>query len=642
MGETEEARTPNIAVNASALVAIALICLAGLSSVPFFMSYLGFGHDLSFHLARIEGIAKGLLAGEFPVRIQSSQLMGYGYPNGICYGDIFLYPFAALRLIGVSLSNCYRLLAISVNAMTAIIAYIFFKKISGNKAVSLFGTALWTLSPYRLTDMYLRASVGEYIALAFFPVIAYGAISIFNKTDYRSSKYGFVWVAVGMAGIVYSHIISVLLTTISLLLCAVLGFLFARRDSRMYILRDCILSIVLCALLCAGFLVPFIDYYFHANLAVTDIPAATLSTNAQEHAVELGQVFQIFPSIIGGSTLHDAGVAGEMPESVGLSIVLSSVLAIALVFTSTGRNKNGLKWVIGLLLIGFLLILTSTWMFPWGMGNGQGVFAFIIAKLAAVQYPWRLLGWASFIIIVAVVIALSNQLGQSDAIEESSPAVRGRHLVSVRINSVTSAKADKGTFFVRRSVFTLSIYLIMCLISLLSILEGVDASSSYLSLAPRLDVQSLYAPGKDGAFIDGIGAGGEYLRSNVNRDLLQSTLTDKYEVSGTVTVGDYSQSGSSRTLHIDGGSDGGDVTLPMLWYPYYEIISYNSRSTGVSLMQGDNGIALLQVLPNTDADIDIRFVEPVSWRISEVLSIVSLIVLSIYFGYRSFKIARIN
>ena len=83
-----------------------------IADIPFMMSYLPVattGHDLIFHLYRIEGIAQGLIEGQFPVRMQTVQAAGYGYPVSIMYGDIFLYPVALLVILGMSINNAYNL-----------------------------------------------------------------------------------------------------------------------------------------------------------------------------------------------------------------------------------------------------------------------------------------------------------------------------------------------------------------------------------------------------------------------------------------------------------------------------------------------------------------------------------------------------
>ena len=78
-------------------------------SVPLYFGYLINGHDLQYHLLRIEGIKDGLLAGDFPIKIQSNWLKGNGYATAVFYGDLFLYIPAILRLCGFSIAQSYNI-----------------------------------------------------------------------------------------------------------------------------------------------------------------------------------------------------------------------------------------------------------------------------------------------------------------------------------------------------------------------------------------------------------------------------------------------------------------------------------------------------------------------------------------------------
>ena len=72
-----------------------ILCMLGgilfIVSLPEMISGFYDGHDMAFHLLRIEGIAQELKNGSFPARIHSLSLYGYGYPVSIFYGDILLY-----------------------------------------------------------------------------------------------------------------------------------------------------------------------------------------------------------------------------------------------------------------------------------------------------------------------------------------------------------------------------------------------------------------------------------------------------------------------------------------------------------------------------------------------------------------------
>lgn len=97
------------------------LCLAFfvcLSSIFLLNREITYGHDYGYFIFRLEGISQGLAHGEFPVRIQTSQINGYGYPVGIMFGDLLYYPAAIPHCFGLSFENAYRLILLTVNTVT--------------------------------------------------------------------------------------------------------------------------------------------------------------------------------------------------------------------------------------------------------------------------------------------------------------------------------------------------------------------------------------------------------------------------------------------------------------------------------------------------------------------------------------------
>lgn len=84
--------------NKNLILVFGLITL--LSSLPLFMREILNGHDLMFHLLRIERIAEEMRNHNLPVRISSLWMDGYRYPVSVFYGDILLYLPAFFRVIG--------------------------------------------------------------------------------------------------------------------------------------------------------------------------------------------------------------------------------------------------------------------------------------------------------------------------------------------------------------------------------------------------------------------------------------------------------------------------------------------------------------------------------------------------------------
>lgn len=132
-------------------------------SIPLFSGYLyriSGGHDINFHLMRIEGLAEGLRMGQFPVKIQPAWYEGYGYGCSVFYGDIFLYVPALMRLFGVPLQWAYKFYVLMTQAGTIAISAYSFGRIFKDKKIAFVGTVLYALAIYRLMNIFCARCSG--------------------------------------------------------------------------------------------------------------------------------------------------------------------------------------------------------------------------------------------------------------------------------------------------------------------------------------------------------------------------------------------------------------------------------------------------------------------------------------------------
>ena len=191
-------------------LAILLACL------PLFSNYLYFGHDLEFHMQRIAAMAAELSYGQFPVRLTTTTLNGYGYASPLCYCELFLLLPALLYNLWLPLRTCYQVYLFAVTLATCLIAYFSFAKITASRRLGLLGALLYTLSAHRLTCVYTRAAVGEFTAMAFFPLVLLGLYGIYTSDRPRFGDW--LPMALGMAAMVQSHLLSCELTALLLIL----------------------------------------------------------------------------------------------------------------------------------------------------------------------------------------------------------------------------------------------------------------------------------------------------------------------------------------------------------------------------------------------------------------------------------------
>ena len=203
-------RGEDLAFWAGALLVGALVVSLPAWTFAFPGGMLTMGHDIAFHMLRIEGIKDGLLAGQLPVRVNPVWFHGYGMPTGIFYPDIFLYPFAFLRMTGVSLWAAWAAFLTLANLVTAFSAWWAFSSLTRSWKIGAVAALFYLVFLYRLVDLYARAAGGEILAMAFFP----GAL-IFSWLTLRRSPSCWVPAVLFTTCVLQSHIITSLLLLVA-------------------------------------------------------------------------------------------------------------------------------------------------------------------------------------------------------------------------------------------------------------------------------------------------------------------------------------------------------------------------------------------------------------------------------------------
>ena len=351
-----------------------LLLFALLASLPLLRNTLlsapVLTHDTFFHTQRIWSLKNALLEGQFPVRIYTEIYNGYGYGAPLYYPDILLYIPAVLCILGVPLATSYNIFMILANVATVGIAYYSYSYIIKSKIMGVIATGLYTLSTYRLLDMYTRGAVGELLALVFAPLVLCGLIML-KRGDYHK------WwvVALAYTGVVQSHILS-------FVMLAGMGVLYAVFHWKRFLNGKAILSVVkaggLWLLLNAWFLLPFLK-------AMKELPVWGNPSFWKTGASPV-QLFDLFlPSVI-GTEVFGGDITKSIPKTPGVLLLIGlSMLLVALV---VHRNQlKEVKWrILGYTLPGILAVLMVTNLFPWGIVQKIPGLRGLFPKF---QFMWR-------------------------------------------------------------------------------------------------------------------------------------------------------------------------------------------------------------------------------------------------------------
>lgn len=363
-----------------------------LTSLPLFLEGLQAtgGQDLMFHLGRIEAIASDLRLRQFPTRLSSFWLYGYGYPVSIYYGDFLLYFPAILRIFGLSVNNSYKVFVFVLNVLIVLISYFSYKKIFDNDKIGIIITLLYVISPYRIIDLYQRSALGESAAFLFYPLIVLGMYYIYHENNNgvkRNVLYALP-LAFGMSGLICSHILSVELALILLIFTAIL---FIDKTIKVNSIRSIGFSIGFTCIFSLGFIVPFLDYY-DQNIKIFDKIDGEGALTIQSLGAQIGDFFTFFKDPLNASMMYTPGLFLMFALLVGILLWVKG--------EATGKIKK-------LIVLSIVFLFLASNVFPW---DSLAYHFEFFNKLSSVQFPWR------FVSLVIVCLSLlAGYLYKEDA-----------------------------------------------------------------------------------------------------------------------------------------------------------------------------------------------------------------------------------
>jgi hypothetical protein len=538
------------------------------------------GADLTYHLHRIDGVAQGLRNGQFPVRIYPEWPHGYGYADGVMYGNTLLLFPALLRLLGFTVTTSYNLFCIALNLATSWIAYFCFSRIWKDRTIGLICSALYTLSIIRINRLVITAALGDGCALTFLPLILYGFYQIFTQKP-KSRSYGRLWIplALGYGGLIQTHVLTCEITIfVTVVACLYYWKKVFRKETFLILAKGAVGALVISL----WFIVPFLDYFLHENLHVTNVSGRTI----QERGLYIAQL--AFHWWGDGDNLNLSTIGAQYSDAMGVGMIFMLGFTVIFVLWFSGKWKVGKgidptsgNAIISLgkfsFLIGGLLMLMSLSVFPWD--SIQKLGGPVASLVSSLQFPKRFLGWATLFLVAiyGCCLWLFQQKKQ-----------QWYYYIGIVLTFLALA--------------TSSLYL----------LDYVTAGEGQIIIYNEEGMGMGYL------------SGAEYLVEGTNQDSLQYRMPTSGE--GIVTQ-DYQRKGlTSRLSCVNSSGQYGYVDLPVLLYTGYRAWDQSTQKE-LTVMSGENHCVRILIPPGFHSEIILRFVPPISWRLAEIGSYLGWILL---------------
>ena len=332
---------------------------------PLVSRYCINGHDIEYHLLRIESLKEAILIGHPFQKVNSLFFGGAGYASTMFYSDIFMHIPALLREFHVSIGKSFHIYTAIIFILTYLSTFYCVWKMSLSKFAGTVAAILLTLCPYHMDDMVVRTACGENTAFIFLPFAIYGIFNVLYEEMDKPWVFG-----LGFAGLILAHPATCILTVGFGLAAFVLNAKKFIKEPRLFI-KMCIvagLAVLVTSYQWMPMLEQFADAKFYVSNNWTDLLDASVGF---------------------------ADVASSTFPCVGFILF---AFALPRLFMSR-KDYPILAFVDIMLIFGIIFAVGATNIMPWE--HVARFFGFL-------QFPWRMFIMTStlFAMADAVIIRL--------------------------------------------------------------------------------------------------------------------------------------------------------------------------------------------------------------------------------------------
>ena len=438
-------------------------------------------------------------------------------------------------------------------------------------------SALYSFSLYRITVLYGRGCLGEGSAQIFLPLLLYGYFRLFTE-DAKEKKYKSIWLLLmlGYTGVLQTHTLTCELALIwTCVICLVNIKKVFRKETFLELAKGAVTSF-LCN---AWYAIPFLDYYISEDFQVKNIGGQMI----QYQGMPIKLVFTHF---FDGVLVSEEGLPIRAVGPGLIPMLALFVFVVISIFCAVkGKNSRLLFAARICAALAFVCIVFSLRIFPWDWI--QQLSPLTERIVSSLQFPTRFLNWGTLFLV----------------------PVFGYCLWYVK----NECRWKKITF----SIGVAAVFL------------AVGTSSMYFIY------QVTHTYGKtqvfDNNLIVGYVSGGEYLIYGTDTSGLTYGVP---KVSETVELLQYEKGDLAAEFRCANHSrtEVAYVEVPLFLYKGYH--AYDGSGRELQCVYGDNNVIRVILPSGFEDSVSVRFVSPVLWRVSEIISLLAWVGIFVFWRYR--------
>ncbi|MBI4990761.1 hypothetical protein HZB96_01570 [Candidatus Gottesmanbacteria bacterium] len=157
-------------------------------------------HDGVHQVVRFFYFDQALADGQFPPRWAQGLINGFGYPLFIFSYHLPWFIAEVIRFLGFSIIDSVKYTFLAGFIFSGLTMYFLQRDLFGRLA-AVAGTALYLLAPYRFSNIFVRASIGDATAFIFAPLVFWSLVKLKEKVGWKWEVLG----SLSVAGLILSH-----------------------------------------------------------------------------------------------------------------------------------------------------------------------------------------------------------------------------------------------------------------------------------------------------------------------------------------------------------------------------------------------------------------------------------------------------
>jgi hypothetical protein len=311
-------------------------------------------------IVRFYTLQQSLLDGQIPAIWTNLLNHGFGYPLFLYYAPIFSYMGALLKFIFPTYLLSLKLSLIFLTFLGSLGMYKLMRRYGSS--VSLLASLSYTLLPYHASALYVRGSYAELTTMAILPWLLY----FWSQTIITKKDIAITSICTSLFFLSHNSLPFIFIPFL------IWWIVLNQKNNLKFTLFTILLSIAQIA----WFIIPILT-----ERKLVQVDSIALTTRLSDHFLTLSQLWHS-PWGYGGSA--------PLNQIDGMSFMLGKsqlVLAIFTLIILTIYKKWDSKKIFYVILILLAAIGTTNLTAPlWSL----------IPSLSIVQFPWRLLAYASF------------------------------------------------------------------------------------------------------------------------------------------------------------------------------------------------------------------------------------------------------